>query len=153
MNDMPKGRLLLVEPDAAMALELVELLVGGGNDVEVKSGLAEALEVIKDVEFDCAIIDVDLPETKGYEAARIIKVMAPDLPVIVTAGSNSKELETKVRDQDVFYYYLKSFDRKELKLAVRAALEKSTGKKGAEKTGRGETQVATRQSGTKGGEK
>jgi len=38
--------------------------------------------------------------------------------VILTARANTKELEAKVRAQDIFYYYIKSFKGEELLMAV-----------------------------------
>ena len=129
MDDAKGGRLLLVEPDKEQANELLGMFARADYEVELGGNLAEAVELIKNVQFDCAIIDVDLPETKGYEAARIIKAIAPQLPIIITAQSNSREQESKVRDQDIVYYYLKSFDRSELKLAVDGVVRNGQGRK------------------------
>ena len=71
------------------------------------------------------VVDVDLPEMKGYEAVPILKAIQPRAKVIMTARSNSKELESKVRRQDVFYYHIKSFNASELASAVSGALRAS----------------------------
>jgi len=75
-------------------------------------------ERIRDVKFDCIIMDVNLPEMMGYEAVAILKAIDPKVQIIMTATENTLELEEKVRKQDIFYYYIKSFDRKELQEAV-----------------------------------
>ena len=96
--------------------------------------LAEAIPLLRDERFDCAIIDMDLPETKGFEAVKIVRALSPHLPIITTVESNSKQLEEKVRGQNVFYYHIKSFDLQELKWAVEGIFNK-LGKTGA--VGRG----------------
>ena len=72
-------------------------------------------------------MDVNLPEMKGYLAVSILKAIDPKLQIIMTASENTKELEANVRKQDIFYYYIKSFDSKELKEAVWDVFKK-TGK-------------------------
>jgi DNA-binding NarL/FixJ family response regulator len=69
-------------------------------------------------------MDVDLPEMKGYEAVSIIKNIAPDIKIIMTTKKNTKRLEAKVREQDIFFYFIKSFDKEELKLAINDTFKK-----------------------------
>jgi len=64
---------------------------------------------------------VDLPEMKGYEAVSILKNIHPQIKIIMTTTKNSRELEAKVREQDIFFYFIKSFGRDELKLAIQNA--------------------------------
>jgi CheY-like chemotaxis protein len=112
-------RILVVDPDSTAARELLSLLVDEGYEVEISGGIRKAAERVRDVKFDCAIIDVDLPEMAGYEAVSILKAIDPKIQVIMTAAVNSPELEVKVRKEDIFYYHIKSFDAEELKEAVR----------------------------------
>jgi DNA-binding NtrC family response regulator len=77
---------------------------------------------MKQARFDCTIIDVEQSEMKGYEAVHILKKIDPNVQVIITAAENTRELEIKVREEDIFYYYIKTFDHEELRLAVNNAL-------------------------------
>ncbi len=117
-------KILIVEPDDKDAKELLSLFADEDYDLEISRNFAEASERVKDVKFDCVTMDVNLPDMKGYEAVSILKKIDPKIQVIMTADQNSIELEAKVREQDIFYYYIKSFDRCELKLAVRGVFEK-----------------------------
>ena len=118
------GKILIIDPDRHTARELPSLFIDDGYDVEITEGISKAAERIKDVKFDCLIMDVNLPEMKGYEAVSILKAIDAKVQIIMTSAENTPELEVKVRKQDIFYYYIKSFDRKELREAVRAALKK-----------------------------
>ena len=111
--------ILIVEPDTKAAQELSSLFIKDDYDVEISEGIKKAAERVKDVKFDCVIMDVNLPEMKGYEAVSILKAIDSKVQIIMTASKNTLELEEKVRKQDIFYYYIKSFDREELKEAVR----------------------------------
>jgi DNA-binding response OmpR family regulator len=112
-------RVLIVDPDSGAARQVTSLLVEEGYDVEVTISISAMAERLKDAKFDCVIMDVDLPEMKGYEAAPLLKAIDPEVQIIMTTTENTLELEAKVRKQDIFYYYIKSFDLEELKEAVR----------------------------------
>jgi len=117
-------RILIIDPDSKAAQELSSLLIDEDYDVEISEGIREAAERIKDVKFDCIIMDVDLPEMKGYEAIPILKAIDPKVQIIMTAAENTMDLEVEVRRQDIFYYYIKPFDRGELKEAVQGVFKK-----------------------------
>jgi len=112
-------RILIVDPDSKAAVVLSSRLNREGYDVEIGGGVTKAAERIRDVPFDCVIMDVNLPEMMGYEAVSILKAIEPKVQIIMTATENSLALEEKVRRQDIFYYYIKSFDWGELREAVR----------------------------------
>ena len=94
-----------------------------GLKVESAPGVKDAAEKLKVLRCGCLVIDVDLPEMKGYEAVPILKAIQPNARIIMTAAANSRELESKVRRQDVFYYHIKSFSASELASAVTDALQ------------------------------
>jgi len=118
------GRILVVDPDMKTREELSALFVSEGYDVDTSRGITDTGEGFKYTKFDCVIMDVRLPELKGYEAVSILKAIDPKVQVIMTAAHNTMELEAKVREQDIFYYYIKSFDKEELKLAVHDVFKK-----------------------------
>jgi DNA-binding NarL/FixJ family response regulator len=65
---------------------------------------------------------VDLQEMKGYDAVSIIRKIDPKIKVIMTTKKNTRKLESKVREQDIYYYFIKSFGKDELVLAINNAL-------------------------------
>ena len=69
-------------------------------------------------DFHCLILDVNIPEMKGYEAVSILKNINPDIKIIMTSNHNTKELEARVRSEDIFFYFIKSFGKEELRLAI-----------------------------------
>jgi CheY-like chemotaxis protein/signal transduction histidine kinase/HAMP domain-containing protein len=83
-----RKRLLVVEDNAAEQLSINELL--GHDDVEIKvagSG-AECLELLRSEAFDCAVLDLRLPDMSGFEVLKKISDSPPlsDLPVVVFTG-------------------------------------------------------------------
>lgn len=125
-------RILIVEHNPKTAQELFFLFYSEYGrfgrercEPEIAESVAQAAEKVQTINFHCVIMDVDLPEMKGYEAVPLIRMISKNTPIIMTTDENSLELETKVREQDVYYYHLRCFDQNELRLAVRSVFEKS----------------------------
>jgi DNA-binding NtrC family response regulator len=116
--------ILIIDPDTTDRTIMAAFLKSENFDVETGKGLADVLKKIRGGCFECLIMDVDLPEIKGYEAVSIIKSINPEVKVIMTAKKNTKSLEAKVREQDIFFYYIKSFGKEELKMAINNAFNK-----------------------------
>lgn len=102
----------------------MSFLRGENYHVESGKGIPDAIKMLSEGCFHCLVMDVDLPEMKGYEAVSILKGVDPSIKVIMTTKKNTKRLEAKVREQDVFYYFIKSFGKDELKMAINNALIK-----------------------------
>ena len=117
-------RILIVDHDTAFARKLSATLAAQGYDVEAAEGIVQAARRMRDVSFDCLIVDEDLPEMKGHDAVPVLKAICPRAPVIVTAARNTMEVESSIRRQDVFFYHVKTFDMQELQMAVRDAFRK-----------------------------
>jgi len=117
-------RILIVDPDKRVSQELSSLFTGESYDVEISEGVREAIERISNVKFDCVIMDVNLPEMEGFKAVPMLKAIDSKVQIIMTAVENTAELEANVRKQDIFYYYIKPFNRGELKEAVRDVFKK-----------------------------
>ena len=115
--------ILVVDPDQKAVEAWRTCLAIQGLNVESAPGVKEAAEKLKVLHCGCLVIDVDLPRMKGYEAVPILQAMVPNAKIIMTAAANTRELESKVRQQDVFYYHIKSFSASELASAVSDALQ------------------------------
>jgi DNA-binding NtrC family response regulator len=115
-------RILVIDPNSRVRKELASCLKDERYEIEVGKSLSEAIKKISGAGYSCLILDVDLPEMRGYEAVSILKSLDPKLRIIMTAEKNTKRLEAKVREQDIFFYFIKSFGKDELKLAIRNAL-------------------------------
>lgn len=112
-------KILIFDPNTLDVFRLYSDLLRNGFEVQSVISLQEAIEKIKNIDFDCIVMDVDIPKIKGYDAVSILKAIDPHLKIIMTSGRNDLELETEVRKQDISYYHIKSFDRQELVEAVR----------------------------------
>lgn len=117
-------RILIVDPDSLFAEKLSVMLCSKGYDVEITDGITRAAQRLKDVSFGCVIMDEGLPEMRGYDAVPVLKAISPATQIIMTATRNTAELESRIRQEDIFFYYVKTFDMHELEMAVRDAFRK-----------------------------
>ncbi len=122
-------RILVIDPNARVRKDLEIFLKNEKYYVETGRGLTEAITKISQGYFDCLIMDVNLPEMKGYEAVSVLKNLDPKIKIIMTTSKNTKRLEAKVREQDIFFYFIKSFGKDELKLAIKNAFDQERSKK------------------------
>lgn len=114
-------RVLIIDPDAKERRNLAQFLKKEKYDIEMGRNLSDAIKKVSGERFDCLVMDINLPEMKGYDAVSILKNLDPKLKVIMTTKKNTKKLEAKVREQDIFFYFIKSFGRDELRLAIKNA--------------------------------
>jgi len=117
-------KILIIDPDGRDRKDMTMFLQKENFNVEAGKGLPEAIKKVSEGCFNCLIMDVNLPEMKGYEAVSIIKSIDPKIKIIMTTKKNTKSLEAKVREQDIFFYFIKSFGKEELKLAIHNAFSK-----------------------------
>ncbi|MGI8813530.1 MAG: HAMP domain-containing protein [Pyrinomonadaceae bacterium] len=88
--------LLLVEDDEVLQNSIIELLHGPDISVTPASTGKEALALLEGARFDCAIVDLMLPDMQWSELIGKIKQDAgfPELPVIVHTGKDLSKRET-----------------------------------------------------------
>jgi len=121
MSAPQEKRILIIEPDPRERRDLALQLESEFYSIDTGKNLSEALKKITEENYHCLLLAVDLPEMKGYEAVPIIKSLDPKLKIIMMTRKNSKRLEAKCREQDIFFYFIKSFGLEELKLAIKNA--------------------------------
>jgi len=94
-----RKRLLIVEDNPAEQLSVRELLGHSDIDVDVASTGAEALESLQKQSFDCAVLDLRLPDMSGFDVLERIRDIPEvrDLPIVVFTGKElSPEEDAKL---------------------------------------------------------
>jgi len=120
-------RVLVLDGDPDAQGEIERIFRDDDLEIEFCSRIVDAVRLLKESAYVAAVVDVGLMDAPWDQAVGILKAVGGGLPVILTAGQNTRELESKVREQDIFYYYIKSFDAEELRLAVLEAMRLARG--------------------------
>lgn len=119
---MKKQRILVVDDEENIRLLFKEELEEEGYEVDTASNGIEALEKIKESQFDVIVLDIKMPVMDGIQALNAIKNINKDQPVILCSayGEFKQDLSSWVSDG----YVVKSADTRELKETVKGILNR-----------------------------
>jgi response regulator NasT len=116
------SRIVIAEDEAIIRLDLKELLIEEGYDVIGETGRGdEALELVRRLRPDVAILDIKMPGADGLTVARQVAGEHLCAVLIVTAFSQ-RELIEQARDAGALAYIVKPFERTDLVPAIELAL-------------------------------
>jgi response regulator NasT len=116
------ARVVVAEDEAIVRLDLREILEEEGFDVVGETGRGdEAIQLIRDLEPDLAILDIKMPGLDGLAVAREIAPERKTAVLMLTAFSQRSAIE-EARDAGAMAYLIKPFQRSELVPAVHVAL-------------------------------
>lgn len=95
-------RILLAE-DQPMSQKLIRsLLEKKGWEVSCVNNGREALEIIEKIEFHLILMDIEMPELNGYEAARGIRELEKKrhgyLPIMALTADEGKQYQKRVKE-------------------------------------------------------
>jgi AmiR/NasT family two-component response regulator len=115
-------RVVIAEDEAIIRLDLKETLEEEGYEVVGETGRGdEAVQLVRELEPDLAILDIKMPGLDGLAAAREIAGERRAAVLILTAFSQ-RDLIERARDAGALAYLVKPFQRSELIPAVEVAL-------------------------------
>ena len=95
-----RKRLLIVEDNPAEQLSVRELLGSDDIDIDVADSGLSALQTLEDVNYDCVVLDLRLPDMTGFEVLERLRdsPKLKDLPVVVFTGRElSAEEDAQLR--------------------------------------------------------
>jgi signal transduction histidine kinase len=112
------ARILVVEDDVGSRLTLCGILEDVGYKVTGVEKGSEALEAIKDGNFNVVIADIRLPDVGGMSVLELAKEINPDAAVIITTGYASIETAVNAVNEGAYAYFVKPINMDELKTAI-----------------------------------
>jgi len=113
---------VIAEDEAIIRMDLKETLIDEGYDVVGESGRGdEAVELVRSLRPDIAILDVKMPGLDGIAAAREITSERLAAVLMLTAFSQ-RDLVEQARDAGALAYLVKPFQKSDLVPALEIAL-------------------------------
>jgi DNA-binding NtrC family response regulator len=117
------ARILIIDDDLHMRTACARVLAKAGHMVICAETGNEGLQTLGSSAdgFEVVLLDQLMPGMSGMETLAGIKVMAPDLPVIIITGSASEETSAELVDQGACDCLPKPFNPEQLRTAVEKA--------------------------------
>jgi two-component system response regulator AtoC len=117
------ARVLVVDDERKMRRVLQILLEQMGLESVAAENAEAALEMIGAEKMDLVLTDLKMPGMDGIELLKHIRVLDPDLPVIVLTAHGTVQTAVEAMKQGAFDYVLKPFDVEAVELIIHKALE------------------------------
>ena len=115
-------RVVIAEDEAIIRLDLRETLEEEGYDVVGESGRGDhALELVRELKPDIAILDIKMPHMDGLEAARII-TQERICGVLMLTAFSQREVVEDARDAGALAYLVKPYQKSDLIPAIEVAI-------------------------------
>jgi DNA-binding response OmpR family regulator len=117
-------RLLFVDDEKDFVNVIAKRLSKRGFDVIKTFSGPEALQAMRKADFDIAVLDLKMEEMDGIEVIRILRKMAPDLPVIILTGHGDENAAKEGIKSGAVEYLTKPCDFEELVGKIKQVLGK-----------------------------
>ncbi len=115
--------ILIVDDERNYLLVLEALLSEEGYQVITAEGAQNGLEIVQEHDLDVVITDMKMPGIDGMEFMDRLRLLMPDVPVIMMTAYGTVEKAVEAMRKGAFDYIMKPFKNEELKLTIRKAIE------------------------------
>ena len=119
-----RGRVLVVDDDAALAEMLGIVLRGEGFEPVFCADGAEALAAFRESKPDLVLLDLMLPGRDGIDVCRAIRAESGTPIVMLTAKSDTVDVVVGL-ESGAYDYVVKTFKPKELVARIRARIRRN----------------------------
>ena len=117
-------KLLIVDDEIKIREVVKEYAKVNGYECKEASDGKSAVEMVRNEDFDCVILDIMMPELDGFGACKKIKEMK-DVPVIMLSARQEEDDKLFSFEMGVDDYVTKPFSPKELMARIKAVCERN----------------------------
>jgi DNA-binding NarL/FixJ family response regulator len=112
---------LLVADDHKILLDGIVSLLRSEKSFDVAATACngyEVMELVNENDYDVCLLDINMPQLDGMEAAKLIKATKPDTKIIMLTTYNDREIISELIHIGISGYLLKNSDKLELVEAI-----------------------------------
>lgn len=119
------AKILIVDDERSIRNTLKDILEVESYQVDVVESGIEALELIKENNYDVVFSDIKMPQMDGVELLQKIKVNNPEMPIIMISGHGTIETAVDCIKKGAYDFIEKPIDLNRLLIVVRNALDRT----------------------------
>ena len=120
---MQKRNILVVDDEAIIREGLRRILENEGFEVETFGAGRPAVERMQDEDFSLVITDLKMPGMSGLEVLKSIKILQPEIPVIIITGYSTVDTAVETMKSGAVDYLAKPFTPEQIIEKVNKAFE------------------------------
>lgn len=117
-------KLLIIEDQKELAESIKQFIVGEGYQSDFAFSYSAAEEFININEYDCALVDIMLPDGSGLELIKEIKRLLPQCGIIVISAKSSVEDKISGLNIGADDYLSKPFSLAELNARINSVIRR-----------------------------
>ncbi len=122
VQDLHDTRILLVEDNKMNQLVICKFLQKWGVQIEIAENGIEAINKLKQGQYEVILMDLQMPQMDGYKAAHYIRThlegAARTVPIVALTASALLDVKRKVLEAGMNDFITKPFDPRELHLKI-----------------------------------
>ena len=119
-------KILLIEDDQKTAEFILRALSDAGYETAHAADGATGFNLAMQEDFDCAVVDIMLPEMDGFSVIKKLREAGKSTPIIVLSAKNSLDDKVHGLYSGADCYLAKPFSVAELLANIQAQLRRST---------------------------
>jgi DNA-binding NtrC family response regulator len=120
---MRRVKILVIDDDESLRRVLEYNLAQEGYAVLTASGGEQGLDLLKKEGADLVVTDVRMPGMDGLQVLEGVRKVDPNVQVIILTAFGTIEMAVEAMKAGAFHYISKPFNRDELKLTIKKALQ------------------------------
>ncbi len=117
-------KVLAVDDDEGFLNSIRNLLEYKKFEVVTEKNPAKVVSLIGTQNFDCIILDVEMPEITGDKLLKKIQVVNPLIPIVMLSGRSSVSIAVEAIKNGAYDFIEKPLDAERLLLTLKNAIEK-----------------------------
>jgi DNA-binding NtrC family response regulator len=118
--------ILVIDDERAIRNTLKEILGYEKYSVDLAENAKQALELVKNNEYDVILCDIKMPEMDGLELLPLLLDAHPDSPVVMISGHGNIDTAVEAIKKGAYDFIEKPLDLNRLLITIRNAMDKSS---------------------------
>jgi CheY-like chemotaxis protein len=123
-NNKSKIKVLIVDDEKGFAKVLSKRLSRRNMEVTTTYSGSEAIQALRRVDFDAAVLDLKMDDMDGLEVLKIFKKMYAEMQVVILSGHESDQAAQEGMKYGAFDYLAKPCDIENLIATIKKAVSK-----------------------------